>query len=698
MSVDYTLQGHVALITLNNPPVNGLGLATRVALTDGLARALADDAVTAIVITGAGKVFSGGADITEFGSPKAFQEPNLLSVILALEAATKPVIAAVHSVCMGGGLELALGCHYRIAAPGCQVALPEVKLGLLPGAGGTQRLPRALGVEPALNMIVSGEPVKSELLFAVPGQKLFDKLAASADTLLAEALAFALDVANLRPLPLVRHLPCNHPQGDGYFQFARNMVKGMAKDFPAPLKCIDAVQAATQKKFADGMAFERDTFLNLMWTPEHRALKHLFLAERAASKVPDIPADTVLRDIKSVAVIGAGTMGGGIAMNFLNAGVPVKLLEAKPEALERGLATIRKNYESQVKKGKLKPDKFEQRMALLTTTLVYDDLSDADLVIEAVFEEMGVKEAVFRELDRVMKPGAILASNTSTLDLNHIAALTKRPQDVVGLHFFSPANIMKLLEVVRGEKTAHDVLATVLALAKKIKKTAVVSGVCDGFIGNRMVDHYIRQAGFLLDEGCTPAQVDKVMERFGFAMGPFRMSDLAGNDIGWAIRKRRYVEAPQMKYSRTADLLCEQGRFGQKTGAGWYDYVPGKRDAVPSAQVVQMIEEHRASLGITPRKISDDEIVQRLVYALVNEGARILQDGIANKSSDIDIVYIYGYGFPVHRGGPMAYANEVGLFNVVAAMQRFAQNPLDDAAFWQPAPLLQELVAQSKNI
>jgi len=698
MSADYTLQGHVALITLNHPPVNGLGLATRVALTDGLARALADEAVTAIVITGAGKAFSGGADITEFGSPKAFQEPNLLSVILALEAATKPVIAAIHSVCMGGGLELALGCHYRIAAPGCQVALPEVKLGLLPGAGGTQRLPRALGVEPALNMIVSGEPVKSELLFALPGQKLFDKLAASPDTLLAEAQAFALDVANLRPLPLVRLLPCSHPQGDGYFQFARNMVKGMAKDFPAPLKCIDAVQAATQKKFADGMAFERDTFLNLMWTPEHRALKHLFLAERAASKVPDIPADKGLRAINSVAVIGAGTMGGGIAMNFLNAGVPVKILEAKPEALERGLATIRKNYESQVKKGNLKPDKFEQRMALLTTTLSYDDLADTDLVIEAVFEEMGVKEAVFRELDRVMKPGAILASNTSTLDLNHIAALTKRPQDVVGLHFFSPANIMKLLEVVRGEKTAHDVLATVLALAKKIKKTAVVSGVCDGFIGNRMVDHYIRQAGFLLDEGCTPAQVDKVMEKFGFAMGPFRMSDLAGNDIGWAIRKRRYIEAPQMKYSRTADLLCEQGRFGQKTGAGWYDYVPGKRDAVPSAQVVKMIEAHRASLGITPRKISDDEIVQRLVYALVNEGARILQDGIANKSSDIDIVYIYGYGFPVHRGGPMAYANEVGLFNVVAAMQRFAKNPLDDAAFWQPAPLLQELVAQSKNI
>ena len=698
MSVDYTVQGQVAVLTLNNPPVNGLGLSTRVALADGLARALADEAVVAIVISGAGRAFSGGADIAEFGSPKAFQEPNLLSVILAVEAATKPLIAAVHSVCMGGGLELALGCHYRIAAPGCQVALPEVKLGLLPGAGGTQRLPRVIGVEPALNMIVSGTPVKSEQLFALPGQKLFDKLAQSSESLLAEALAFAAEVANARPLPLVRQLPCSHPQGDGYFQFARNRVKGMAKHFPAPLKCVDAVQAATRHKFADGMAFERDTFLNLMWTPEHRALKHLFLAERAAPKVPDVPADTALRAIKSVAVVGAGTMGGGMAMAFLNAGLPVKLLEAQPEALARGVATIRQSYESQVKKGKLKPDKLEQRLSLLTTTLRYDDLHDADLVIEAVFEDMGVKEAVFRELDRVMKPGAILASNTSTLDLNHIAAMTQRPQDVVGLHFFSPANVMQLLEVVRGAQTATDVLTSVLALAKKIKKTAVVSGVCDGFIGNRMVEHYLRQAGFLLDEGCTPAQVDRAMETFGFAMGPFRMSDLSGNDIGWAVRKRRAVEKPGFKFSQTADLLCEQGRFGQKTGAGWYDYVPGKRDALPSAWVTQMIDAHRASLGITPRKITDEEIVQRLVFALVNEGARILEDGIANKSSDIDIVYIYGYGFPVHRGGPMAYANEVGLFNVVAAMQRFAQNPLDDAAFWQTAALLQRLVLEGKTI
>ncbi|MDD2918064.1 3-hydroxyacyl-CoA dehydrogenase NAD-binding domain-containing protein [Rhodoferax sp.] len=697
MTADYSVQGRVAVIALNNPPVNGLGLATRQALCDGLNRAHADAAVHAIVITGAGKAFSGGADIKEFGSPTAFQEPNLLSVILLLEAATKPVVAAIHSVCMGGGLELALGCHYRIAAPGCSVALPEVKLGLLPGAGGTQRLPRALGVEPALNMIVSGEPVKSELLVALPGQKLFDKLAASNESLLPEALALAAGVADLRPLPLVRQLPCKHPQGDGYFQFARNMVGGMAKNLPAPLKCVDAVEAATRRSFEDGMRFERDTFIHLMWTPESRALRHIFMAERASAKIPDVPADTPQRAINSVAIVGAGTMGGGIAMNFLNAGVPVTLLEMKQEALDRGVATLRKHYEAQVKKGKLKPDKFAQRMALLSTTLCYDDLKDADLMIEAVFEELGVKEAVFRELDRVAKPGAILASNTSTLDINQIAAFTQRPQDVLGLHFFSPAQVMKLLEVVRGAGTGKDVLATVMALAKKIKKTAVVSGVCDGFIGNRMIEQYIRQAGFLLDEGCTPAQADQAMEKFGFAMGPFRMSDLAGNDIGWAIRKRRHAEKSAMRYSLTADLLCEQGRFGQKTGAGWYDYVPGKRDAIPSAEVVAMIEAHRAGLGITPRRIADEEIVQRLVFALINEGAHILEEGIASRAGDIDMVYLMGYGFPVWRGGPMHYANEVGLFNVVQAMRRFAQNPLDDAQFWQPAPLLARLASQGKT-
>ncbi|VTV16038.1 Fatty acid oxidation complex subunit alpha [Variovorax sp. WDL1] len=698
MTAEYKVLGDVAVITLANPPVNGLGHATRIGITDGLSKALDDAAVKAIVITGAGKAFSGGADIKEFGTPKALQEPNLLSVILALEASTKPIVAAIHSVCMGGGLELAMGCHYRVAAPGTSVALPEVKLGLLPGAGGTQRLPRVLGVETALNMIVSGEAVKSEMLASLPGQKLFDKLAASPESLFEEAIEFAKAMAAKGgDLPLVRNLPCKHPQGDAYFQFARNTVGAMSRNYPAPLKCVDAVEAATKLKFDEGMAEERRSFIALMFTPESAALRHLFMAERAASRIPDVPEDTPQRPIRSVGVIGAGTMGGGITMNFLNAGIPVKILEMKQEALDRGIATIRKNYEAQVKKGKLKADKYEQRMALLSTTLGYDDLKDADLIIEAVFEELGVKEKVFKELDRVAKPGAILASNTSTLDVDRIAAFTQRPQDVVGMHFFSPANVMKLLEVVRGKHTAKDVLATVMGVAKKIKKTAVVSGVCDGFIGNRMIEQYSRQAGFLLDEGATPQQVDRAIEKFGFAMGPFRMGDLAGNDIGWAIRKRRAVEHPDMKYSRTADKLCELGRFGQKTGAGWYDYQAGKRDAIPSELVDKMIEDHRKELGITPRKISDEEIVQRLVYALVNEGAHILEDGIASKSGDIDMVYLTGYGFPIWRGGPMHYANQVGLFNVAEAMKRFAKNPRDDAAFWQPAPLIRKLVAEGRQ-
>ena len=697
MSADYELKTDVAIITLKNPPVNGLGLATRLGIVDGLQKAMADDAVKAIVVTGAGKAFSGGADIKEFGSPKATQEPNLLSVISAMENATKPIVAAVHSVAMGGGLELALGCHYRMAAPGCSVALPEVKIGLIPGAGGTQRLPRVLGVEVALNMIVSGEAIPSEKLAALPGQKLIDKMAGSLESLLDEAIAFARSVADQRPLPLIRNMPCQHPMGDAYFQFARNMVKGMSKNFPAPLKCVDAVQAATQRKFDQGMVYERELFMGLMLTPECRALRHIFMAQRAASKIADVPDGTPTRAIAQVAVIGAGTMGGGITMNFLNTGIPVIILEMKQEALDRGIATIRKNYEAQVGKGKLKPEVYEKRMALLSTTLSYDDIAQADLVIEAVFEEIGVKEAVFKKLDQVMKPGAILASNTSTLDVNKIAGFTQRPQDVVGMHFFSPANVMKLLEVVRGAQTAKDVMATVMALAKKIKKTAVVSGVCDGFIGNRMIEQYSRQAGFLLEEGCTPSQVDRAIEKFGFAMGPFRMGDLAGNDIGWAIRKRRYVEKPHLRYSKTADLLCEMGRYGQKTGAGWYDYQPGKRDAIASAVVEEMVTRHRASLGIQPRKISDEEIVQRLVFSLVNEAALILEEGIASKASDIDVVYITGYGFPVHRGGPMLYADQFGLFNVVQAMQRFARNPHDDANFWKPAPLLAKLAAEGQT-
>ncbi|MCM0609485.1 MAG: enoyl-CoA hydratase/isomerase family protein [Ideonella sp. WA131b] len=696
MAARYETRGNVAVITLDNPPVNGLGYDTRAGVAAGIEQAVADPAIVAIVITGAGKAYSGGADIKEFGSPKAIAEPNLLSLIKLLEDCPKPVVAAINGTCMGGGLELALGCHWRVAAAGVDVALPEVKIGLIPGAGGTQRLPRVLGVETALNIIVSGDPVKSELLASLPGQKLFEQIVPAGQSVLDVAVALAAAKAN-EPRVRVRDLKVSHSNPDAYFQFARNMVKGMAKNFPAPVKCVDAVEQALKKPFDLGLLYERETFIALMMTPECKALRHAFFGERAASKIPDVPEDTPQRAIAKVAVIGAGTMGGGISMNFLNAGIPVTILETKQEALDRGVATIRKNYEAQVKKGKLKADKYDARMALLSTTLSYADIADADLVIEAVFEEMGVKEGVFKTLDEVCKPGAILASNTSTLDVDAIAAFTKRPQDVVGMHFFSPANVMKLLEVVRGAKTAKDVLATVMAVAKKIRKTAVVSGVCDGFIGNRMIEQYSRQAGFLLEEGCTPAQVDRAVEKFGFAMGPFRMGDLAGNDIGWAIRKRRYVEKPHMRYSKTADLLCEMGRFGQKTGAGWYDYVPGKRDAVPSDAVVKMIEEHRKTLGITPRRISDDEIVHRLVYSLVNEAAKILEEGIASKASDIDMVYLTGYGFPLFRGGPMCYADSQGLFNVVQTMKRFAANPHDDAGFWTPAPLLAKLAAEGKS-
>jgi 3-hydroxyacyl-CoA dehydrogenase len=685
-------RGGVAVVTLENPPVNGLGHALRSAIVAAVDAAQSDPAVKAIVLAGAGRMFSGGADIREFNTPKAIAEPTLHTVIRVVESSAKPVVAAIAGHCMGGGLELSLACHYRVASPDAQLGLPEVKIGLLPGAGGTQRLPRAVGVETALNMIVSGNAVPAAQL---KDTALVDRIVEG--DLLEGAAAFAREIADKRPLPRVRDRAAIEPNAEAYFQFARNTVGAVAKNFPAPLKCVDAVAAAVSKPFDEGLRYERELFLELIQSPESRALRHAFFGERAASKIPDVPADTPVRRIESVAVIGAGTMGGGIAMNFLNAGVPVTILETKQEALDRGLSTIRRNYESSVKRGKLTADKLEQRMKLLKPTLSYDDLRSADLVIEAVFEEMGVKETVFRKLDEIAKPGAILATNTSTLDVNRIAAATKRPEDVVGMHFFSPANVMKLLEVVRGTRTAKDVLATVMQVAKKIRKTAVVSGVCDGFIGNRMVEQYLRQALFLLEEGASPQQVDRAMERFGMAMGPFRMSDLAGNDIGWAIRKRRYAEKPDVVYSRVADRLCEQGRFGQKTGAGWYRYEPGRRDAIPDAKVDEIIAAYRKEKGVTPRKIDDAEIVERCVFALANEGARILEEGIAARASDIDMVYLTGYGFPLHRGGPMLYADMVGLYNVVRSMRRFEANPQADPAFWRPAPLLAKLAGEGRN-
>jgi 3-hydroxyacyl-CoA dehydrogenase len=689
----YDVHGTIAVIRLDNPPVNGLGLALRQGIVNGIRQAEADTAIKAVVLIGSDRAFSGGADISEFGSPKATAEPNLLTVVNYVESSRKPVIAAISGACMGGGLELALGCHYRIAKPDAQIALPEVKLGLLPGAGGTQRLPRLIGAEHAVNMIVSGSVVPAKQF---KGSPLFDEIVDG--ELFDAAVAYATKVVSENlPLKKVRDLKAKHPNPEGFFMFTRNTVGAMAKNYPAPLKCVDAVKAAVTMPFDKGMAIEREAFLNLMQTPESRALRHAFFSERLTSKIADVPSDTPVRDVKSIGVIGGGTMGTGISINFLNAGIPVTLVEMKQEGLDRGVEAIQKVYEGRVKKGRMSEDDAKAKMALLKPSLTYDDLSDVDLVIEAVFEEMGVKQSVFEKLDEVCKQGAILASNTSTLDLNKIASFTKRPEDVIGLHFFSPANIMKLLEVVRGEKTAKDVLATAMKLAKAIKKTAVVSGVCDGFIGNRMINQYQREALLMLEEGASVQQIDKAIEKFGFAMGPLRMADLAGGDIGWAIRKRQYEENPDMVKMVLADRICEMGRYGQKTGAGFYRYEPGNRNALHDPEVDKVVDEVRAELGITPRKISNQEIVERCVYALVNEGAQILDEGIAQRASDIDMVYLTGYGFPVFRGGPMHYAEEVGLPNVVRAMQSFTKDRHTQPGFWEPAALLAKRAEEGKG-
>ena len=693
MTAHYATHDSIAVITVDNAPINSYGYVTRQAVDAAIRRAGVDANINAIIITGANGVFTGGADIKEFGLPIGMASPNLHDLIALCEASAKPIVSAINGVCMGGGTELSLGCHYRVAAPGALIGLPEVKIGVLPGAGGTQRLPRVAGVELALDMIISGEPVAAETL-AKAGA--IDRIIA--DDFLQGAIAFANEVAARGDkLPRVRDRKIDLPHPAAFFTTTRAKVAAAKKSFPAPLKCVDAVEAAVLREFDDGLAYEFALFTALLATAESAAMRHAFFAERAANKVADVPDTTPVRAVKSVAVIGAGTMGGGIAMNFLNVGIPVTMLEMKQDALDRGVATIRKNYENSVKKGKLTAEKCAQRMLLLTPTLSYADVANADLVIEAVFEDLAVKQQVFAILDQVAKPGAILASNTSTLDLEKIANFTKRAQDVVGMHFFSPANVMKLLEVVRGSATADDVLMTVIKLAKKIRKTAVVSGVCDGFIGNRMLEQYVRQAMFLLDEGAAVEQIDRAIEAFGFAMGPFRVGDLAGNDIGWAIRKRRYVEKPHVHYSRVGDRLCELGRFGQKTGAGWYDYLPGDRTPHSSPVVSELLTAHRKSLGIAPREIDDSEIVERMVYALINEGARLLEEGIAQRASDIDIVYLTGYGFPLYRGGPMHHADSVGLNNAMAAMARFAQNPHADAKFWQPAPLLAKLAVEGKT-
>jgi 3-hydroxyacyl-CoA dehydrogenase len=693
MTTHYERRGTTAVLQIDNPPVNGLGHATRKALADGLERALDDAAVKVIVITGTDRVFSGGADIREFNTPAALAEPNLLQLIDAVERSPKPVIAAINGVCMGGGLELSLGCNWRIATPDASLGLPEVKIGLLPGAGGTQRLPRLVGADKGLRMIASGDPIPADEALAAG---LVDRIVPRES--FDGVLQFADEVAG-KPAPKVRERTVALPPGvtaEAFFAAARAEVGKAARGLPAPLACVEAVQAAVTLPFDDGMARERGAFIALLQSPESKALRHAFFAERTAAKIPDLPDDTPLRPIRSAAVLGFGTMGGGIAMSLANAGIPVTVYEKDRTALDRGLAACRANWEASAKKGKLAPGEVDQRLALLTPTLDFNAVGGADIVVEAVVEDMVVKQDVFARLDAVMKRGAILATNTSTLDVDQIAAATARPHDVIGTHFFSPANVMRLLEVVRAKKTGKDVLASVMALARRLKKVAVVSGVCDGFIGNRMLEQYIRQSLFLVDEGASPQQIDAALTRFGMAMGPFTMYDMAGMDIGYAIRQRRYIEKPHLTYSRIGDRVVEMGRLGQKSGKGWYRYEPGNRTPLPDPEIDALIERYRVEIGVVPRTISDEEIVERCIYALVNEGARILEEGIALRASDIDVVYLAGYGFPPGKGGPMHTAQSVGFDRVIASMQRFAQNKHADPAFWVPAPRLVEAAARGR--
>jgi 3-hydroxyacyl-CoA dehydrogenase len=689
--VTYAVQSHLGVITLDNPPVNALAVTKGVLqrILDAIKEGEHDPVVRAFLIMGSGRAFSGGADISEFGQPLPVGLATLPVLAQYMDTVTKPIVAGIHGFALGGGLELALACHYRCAVAGTQLGLPEVKLGLLPGAGGTQRLPRLIGIERALEVIVSGDPLPAEkaLELGVIDEIVKGEIAQAAVTFANRVVREGRGIRRTSALPAKLEQPA-----DQFFAAARTRMAKEHRGYPAPLAIVDCLEAAVTLPFAKGLARERELFERLRDTNESKAMRHLFFAERQVAKIPDVPEDTPTREIRSAALIGAGTMGGGIAMNFANAGIPVKVLETTQEALDKGLGVVRKNYANTVAKGRLTQEQMDKRMALFRGVLGYDELKDADIVIEAVFEDMNVKKEVFTRLDAACKPGAILATNTSTLDVDEIAAATGRPGDVLGLHFFSPANVMKLLEVVRAAKTSKEVLATAMKLSRNIKKVGVVAGVCDGFIGNRMLHAYFREAGFLLEEGALPQQVDKVIEDFGFAMGPFRVSDLAGLDVGWYIRKRQAAtRPPHLRYSKVADQICEMGRFGQKTGAGWYRYEAGNRTPIPDPVIEELIVKASKEAGIERREITGQEILERCMYALVNTGARILEEGIALRASDIDIVYLYGYGFPRYRGGPMFYADTVGLDKVFAAVERFHEQ---HGQFWQPAGLLEKLAAE----
>jgi 3-hydroxyacyl-CoA dehydrogenase len=690
--IAYRVDRAVAVISFANPPVNGLSHAVRAGISAAFERGQTDPSARAIVLTGAGGLFSAGADIREFGTPASMADPTLRHLIDLVETSAKPVVVAIAGTCLGGGLELALAAHYRVASADAKLGLPEVKLGLLPGAGGTQRLPRLVGVERAIDMIVSGEPVPASTL---ANTALLDLVVNGDPLAWAVELAASAEVAG-RPPPRTRGIPLSQPNLAALCEAARARLTTERSQLPAPVRAVDAIEAAG-KPFDEGLAIERRAFLELMETPESKGLRHAFFAERAAGKVDGITPSTPVRPLDQAAVIGAGTMGAGIAVALLDAGIPLWLVEADQAALDRGLARIAGSYDGQVKKGKLTAGERDRRLALLRPTLSYETIEQADVVIEAVFESLEVKRQVFIALDRVMKPGAVLATNTSTLDVDTIAGFTRRPGDVLGLHFFSPANVMRLLEVVRGRATAPEVLATALKLGKALRKVAVVSGVCDGFIGNRMLEAYTKQAWYLVEEGASPGQIDRAMESFGAAMGPFRVGDLVGHDVSLAIRQRRRAERPGYLCSTLPDELCRLGRLGQKTGGGWYDYPEGPRRPASSAVVGQLITSHRAEIGVSPRQIDDSEIVDRLVYALVNEGARILEEGIAARASDIDVVYLTGYGFPRARGGPMFHADQVGLERVLQRVREFARHPHGDPAFWTPATLLERLVESGET-
>ncbi len=678
--IDLSVDDGVAVITSNHPPVNALSAIVRDGLTAAFAKAIGDDAVKAIVLTCAGRTFFAGADISEFGKPP--KGASLHSLLDTMEASPKPVVAAIHGTSLGGGFEVALVCHYRVAVPSARVGLPEVKLGLLAGAGGTQRLPRIVGAAKALEMVTSGVPVGGKAALAMG---LLDELVSEGEDLRAAGIAFARKVlAEKRPLKKVRDLSVAGATPELFAEFRQKNAKAF-RGFEAPEASIKCIEAAARLPFDEGKKFERDEFVKLVSGVQSQAQRYMFFAERQAAKIDGLPEGTATRKIAKVGIIGAGTMGGGIAMNFLNKGIAVTIVETQQAALDRGTATVRKNYENTAAKGRMTQDDVEKRMAALSPSLDLSSLADVDLVIEAVFENMPIKKEIFAKLDGICKPGAILASNTSYLDVDEIASATKRPQDVVGMHFFSPANVMKLLEVVRGAKTAPDVLATAMEVGKTIGKVAVVSGVCHGFIGNRMLAQRQAQANALILEGAMPWDVDRVAYEFGWPMGPFQMGDLAGLDIGWS--------KETSKGATIRERLCELDRRGQKTGAGFYDY-DAKRNRSNPPLVEKLILDFAAEKGIQRRKIDDAEILERLVYPMINEGAKILDEGIAQRASDIDVVWIYGYGWPVYRGGPMFYADTVGADKVVQALRAHEKRLGPD---FKLAPLLVQMAEQNKR-